>query len=99
MDKVHSTSAKVIPLLPDFCHPNVLVTWQHSVPELDLLRWANNGSKLNKQSEGNRKIKTAIWFFMSSWQISVFGFCIPSHTIVESSQSLSPSVIGQDGEN
>lgn len=31
--KVHSVSAKLTPSLPGFCHPDVLTTWQQSVPE------------------------------------------------------------------
>lgn len=38
MDKVHSISAKNVPLLPGFYHPDVLVTWQQSAPEAEKLR-------------------------------------------------------------
>ena len=30
MDEIYSTSAANDPLVPDFCHPDVLVTWQQS---------------------------------------------------------------------
>lgn len=46
VDEVNSASAKEkknTPLLSDFCHPDVLVTWQQSTPELEKLRQVNNG--------------------------------------------------------
>ena len=38
------------PWFPDFCHPDVLATWQPYAPEPKELRWVNNGCKLNEQS-------------------------------------------------
>ena len=45
VDKVHSTSAKNNLSLPDFCCPDVLVTWQQPAPEAEKSRWVNNGCK------------------------------------------------------
>ena len=42
-------SAKNGPSLPDFCCPNVLVTWKRSATESEKLRQAHNGCKLNNQ--------------------------------------------------
>lgn len=36
--EVPSASAKYDPSLPDFCHPDVLVTWQQSAPDSEKLR-------------------------------------------------------------
>lgn len=49
-DEVYSASAKNDPLLPGFCHPDILATWQQSIPESENLRWAKNGCKLNRKS-------------------------------------------------
>ena len=38
VDKVHSASAKNDLSLPNFCHPDVLVTWQPSALESEKLR-------------------------------------------------------------
>lgn len=38
LDKVHSASAKNDLSLPNFCHPDVLVTWQPSALESEKLR-------------------------------------------------------------
>ena len=50
VNEVHFASTKNGPLLPDFCHPDVLATWQQSSPESEKLRWANSGCQFNKQS-------------------------------------------------
>ena len=47
VDKVHSASAKNDFSLSDYCHPDILRTWQLSLPEK--LRWVNNGCKLKEQ--------------------------------------------------
>lgn len=46
--EVHSVFCKNDTSLPDFCHPDVLATWQQSVPESENLRWVNNDSELNE---------------------------------------------------
>ena len=38
VDEVPSASAKNSLSLPDFCHPDVLVTWQQSAPESEKLK-------------------------------------------------------------
>ena len=38
------------PYFPDFCHPDVLATWQQPTSESEKLRWANTGCKFNEQS-------------------------------------------------
>ena len=50
VDEVHSASAKKDPSMPNFCHTDVLVTWQQSAPVSDKLRRVNNGCKCNEQS-------------------------------------------------
>ena len=76
MNEVHSASAKMTPLLPDFCPSDILVTWQQSAPKSEKLKWANNGCKLNKQS-GYKEPKMATWFFPAPWQLPFISFCMP----------------------
>ena len=61
VDKVHSASTKINPSLPDFCHPDVLKTWQQSTPKSGNLKWVNNSRQPNSQGYG--KSKTATWLF------------------------------------
>ena len=68
VDKVHSATTKINPLLSDFCYPDVLVAWQQSTPKSENSKWVNNSCKLNSQGYG--KSKTAAWLFPAPWQTS-----------------------------
>ena len=62
MYKVHATAAKINFSLSDFCHPDILVTWQMSAPNSEELRWVRNSCKLNSWALGNSS-----WLLGSSW--------------------------------
>ena len=82
VDAIRSASAKNHPSLPDFCHPDVLVTWQQSAPESEKLRWVNNGCKLNEWS-GLLETQDGC-LVLPGTLANPFVFCvyIPSSTIV-----------------
>ena len=69
VDKVHSVFAKIYPSLSDFCHPDVLVTWQESAPRSEKLRWVNNSCELNSQGYGQLK---TVWLFLAPWPTPSF---------------------------
>ena len=83
VDEVHSASAKKKngPSLPDFCCPDVLVTWKQSATESEKLRWVNNGCN-SITSWDCGKLKTATWFVPASWKMPFFCFCLLSSAIV-----------------
>ena len=62
IDKVHATAAEINFSLSDFCHPDILVTWQMSAPNSEELRWVRNSCKLNSWALGNSS-----WLLGSSW--------------------------------
>ena len=57
--------------MSDYCHPDILRTWQLSLPEK--LRWVNNGCKLKEQL-GLRKTQLP--------GKPHFGFCVPLPTVI-----------------
>lgn len=52
VEEVHPVSAND-PSLVDFGYPDFLVTWQHSAPESEKLRWINSGCVLTAGAIGN----------------------------------------------
>ena len=62
-------SAKNGPSLPDFCCPNVLVTWKQSATESEKTKAGTQRLQIKQLVGGYGKPKMATWFFLASWQI------------------------------
>lgn len=67
--------------MPDFYHPDILVTWQQSAPESGKLKWVDNGCKLHKQLS-LWETQPSHFILLGSWESPIFQFfCIPAFSI------------------
>ena len=96
VDEVHSAFVESDPSMPDFCHPDILVTWQQPAPESD---WDARTMAVNsRDSQGSRKNPRWLLDLSSSLENPVVGVCIPSLTTVRLRKTCKSKLSVQPGD-
>lgn len=75
VDTAHSAAAKTDPLCPDFCHPDVLVTWQQFIPKPENLKWVKNSCKTIRAMKNPRRPPGFSWLLTNLtfiWWVKTF---------------------------